>query len=186
MLVLNQQKHHQEITLSQTSVQTMMLLILKLTYQLQNKSWVMSGRKQLSKKPNNHQETILCPILDKIEMSEQHLLVFNKERGNITINGMLLKSQQHHLQEIIKSLILVKTTTLEIQGTTLQVPKRDLEHGPWIDSQRILFSLQLMLMKEKDLTQFAPQLAAPNTSKRKLVWDILLTIQFPTLVEIEI
>lgn len=146
-----------------------MLLILKLTFQQQNNSWDMFGRKQLSKKPNNHQETISCPILDKIEMSEQHLLVFNKERGNITINGMLLKSQQHHLQEIIKSLILVKTTTLEIQGVTLQVPKKDLEHGLLIDSQRILFSLKLMLMKVKDLTQFAHQLVALNTSKRKLL-----------------
>jgi len=169
MLVLNQLMHHQEITLSQTSEQTMMLLILKLTFQQQNNSWDMFGRKQLSNKPNNHLETILCQISDKIEMSERLLIVLLKWKCNKTINGMLLESLLHHLQEITKSQILVKTTTLEIQGVTLQVPKKDLEHGLLIDSQRILFSLKLMLMRVKDLTQFAHQLVALNTSKRKLL-----------------
>jgi len=184
MLELNQLLHPQEIILCQTSVQTMILLQLKIIYLLQNKNWDMYGRKQLSKKPNNHQETILCPILDKTKMLKRLLEVLLKWNSNMDINGMLLESLQHHLQEITQFLTLVKITILPFLRVTLQMQNKDLDHGTLIEILIVIFSLKLILTK--DLTQFAHLLAALSINKRKLLWVIQLTIQFQILVEIEI
>lgn len=184
MLELNQLPYPQEIISCQTLVLTMILLQLKIIYLLQNKNWDMYGRKQLSKKPNNHQETILCPILDKTKMLERLLEVLLKWNSNMDINGMLLESLQHHLQEITQFLTLVKITILPFLRVTLRMQNKDLDHGTLIEILIVMFSLKLMLMK--DLTQFAHLLAALSINKRKLLWVIQLTIQFQILVEIEI
>jgi len=184
MLELNQLPYPQEIISCQTLVRTMILLQLKIIYLLQNKNWDMYGRKQLSKKPNNHQETILCPILDKTKMLKRLLEVLLKWNSNMDINGMLLESLQHHLQEITQFLTLVKITILPFLRVTLQMQNKDLDHGTLIEILIVIFSLKLILTK--DLTQFAHLLAALSINKRKLLWVIQLTIQFQILVEIEI
>jgi len=141
----------------------------------------------LSNQPKNHQETILCQILEQTMMLEQLLLALLKWKSNKVINGMPLERPQYHHQEIIMSLTLVKTMTLQIQGSTWQLPKRDLANGNMTqETQRILFSLRLMLTKEKSQIQFVPQQDADNILTKKLLWDTQLTTQFQTLVEIRI
>lgn len=141
----------------------------------------------LSNQPKNHQETILCQISEQTMMLEQLLLVLLKWKSNKAINGMPSEKPQYHHQEIIMSLTLVKTMTLQIQGSTWQLPKRDLANGSMTqETQRILFSLRLMLTKEKSQTQFVPQQDVDNILTKKLLWDTQLTTQFQTLVEIRI
>jgi hypothetical protein len=149
----------------------------------------MYGRKQLSNNKLNHQEIILCQTSDRTKMSEKLLVVLLKWSSNMDTNGMLLESLHQHLQEITVSPTLGKTMTFKFQRPTLQVLNKDLDHGTLRDIQlhtviKVLFSLKLMLTKDQTLS--ALPLAALSTSKRKLVWDIQLTIQFQTMEEIEI